>query len=126
MTPALSFLQISVPGTLGTAILTGLMKHVEYEITILAYYRDGTRSDPVSLRYTPCRWSITYIQMVLGQEQDRGDSGLLDLYILSGYHILRLKSSRLPESLRLWAGPLYLSPQGEQILGWLSPNSPAG
>uniref|UniRef100_A0A8C6H7C7 Collagen alpha-1(XX) chain n=1 Tax=Mus spicilegus TaxID=10103 RepID=A0A8C6H7C7_MUSSI len=45
--------EISVPGTLGTAILPGLMKHVEYEITILAYYRDGTRSDPVSLRYTP-------------------------------------------------------------------------
>lgn len=76
MAPVLSFLQISVPGTLGTAILPGLMKHVEYEITILAYYRDGTRSDPVSLRYTPCRWSITYIQTVLGQEQDRGDSGL--------------------------------------------------
>eukprot|EP00072_Mus_musculus_P073013 XP_017174776.1 PREDICTED: collagen alpha-1(XX) chain isoform X1 [Mus musculus] len=45
--------EISVPGTLGTATLPGLMKHVEYEITILAYYRDGTRSDPVSLRYTP-------------------------------------------------------------------------
>uniref|UniRef100_A0A8C5KWY3 Collagen alpha-1(XX) chain n=1 Tax=Jaculus jaculus TaxID=51337 RepID=A0A8C5KWY3_JACJA len=45
--------EISVPGTLSTAILPGLGRHVEYEITILAYYRDGTRSDPVSLRYTP-------------------------------------------------------------------------
>ncbi|XP_059118101.1 collagen alpha-1(XX) chain [Peromyscus eremicus] len=45
--------EISVPGTLDTAILPGLMSHVEYEITILAYYRDGTRSDPVSLRYSP-------------------------------------------------------------------------
>ncbi|CAO2577288.1 Collagen alpha-1(XX) chain [Lemmus lemmus] len=45
--------EISVPGTLDTAILPGLMRHVEYEITILAYYRDGTRSDPVSLRYIP-------------------------------------------------------------------------
>ncbi|XP_050999941.1 collagen alpha-1(XX) chain isoform X2 [Acomys russatus] len=45
--------EISVPGTLGTAILPGLMRHAEYEITILAYYRDGTRSDPVSLRYIP-------------------------------------------------------------------------
>nr|XP_021503550.1 collagen alpha-1(XX) chain [Meriones unguiculatus]XP_021503561.1 collagen alpha-1(XX) chain [Meriones unguiculatus] len=45
--------EISVPGTLGAAILPGLMRHVEYEITILAYYRDGTRSDPVSLRYIP-------------------------------------------------------------------------
>ncbi|KAL6031809.1 hypothetical protein STEG23_030785 [Scotinomys teguina] len=45
--------EISVPGTLDTAILPGLMSHVEYEITILAYYRDGTRSDPVSLRYIP-------------------------------------------------------------------------
>ncbi|KAK7795841.1 hypothetical protein U0070_004466 [Myodes glareolus] len=45
--------EISVPGTLDTATLPGLMSHVEYEITILAYYRDGTRSDPVSLRYIP-------------------------------------------------------------------------
>ncbi|EGW11071.1 Collagen alpha-1(XX) chain, partial [Cricetulus griseus] len=45
--------EISVPGTLDTAVLPGLMSHVEYEITILAYYRDGTRSDPVSLRYIP-------------------------------------------------------------------------
>ncbi|CAH6776643.1 Col20a1 [Phodopus roborovskii] len=45
--------EISVPGTLDTAVLPGLMSHVEYEITILAYYRDGTHSDPVSLRYIP-------------------------------------------------------------------------
>lgn len=48
--------QISVPGNLGRAILPGLGRHSEYEITILAYYRDGARSDPVSLRYTPGRW----------------------------------------------------------------------
>lgn len=36
------------------------MSHVEYEITILAYYRDGTRSDPVSLRYIPCRWPFLH------------------------------------------------------------------
>uniref|UniRef100_A0A8C6AKG1 Collagen alpha-1(XX) chain n=1 Tax=Monodon monoceros TaxID=40151 RepID=A0A8C6AKG1_MONMO len=45
--------KISVPGNLGTAVLPGLGRHSEYEITILAYYRDGARSDPVSLRYTP-------------------------------------------------------------------------
>ncbi|KAM5245931.1 collagen alpha-1(XX) chain [Ctenodactylus gundi] len=45
--------EISVPGTLGTAVLPGLGRHTEYEITILAYYRDGARSDPVSLHYTP-------------------------------------------------------------------------
>lgn len=45
--------QISVPGNLGTAILPGLGRRSEYEITILAYYRDGARSDPVSLHYTP-------------------------------------------------------------------------
>uniref|UniRef100_A0A8C2QW82 Collagen alpha-1(XX) chain n=1 Tax=Capra hircus TaxID=9925 RepID=A0A8C2QW82_CAPHI len=45
--------EISVPGNLGTAILPGLGRHSEYEITILAYYRDGARSDPVSLHYTP-------------------------------------------------------------------------
>ncbi|XP_054946637.1 LOW QUALITY PROTEIN: collagen alpha-1(XX) chain [Physeter macrocephalus] len=45
--------KISVPGNLGTAVLPGLGRHSEYEITMLAYYRDGARSDPVSLRYTP-------------------------------------------------------------------------
>ncbi|XP_030681169.1 collagen alpha-1(XX) chain isoform X2 [Nomascus leucogenys] len=45
--------EISVPGNLGTAILPGLGRHTEYDVTILAYYRDGARSDPVSLRYTP-------------------------------------------------------------------------
>uniref|UniRef100_A0A8C2UUS3 Collagen alpha-1(XX) chain n=1 Tax=Chinchilla lanigera TaxID=34839 RepID=A0A8C2UUS3_CHILA len=45
--------EISVPGTLRTAVLSGLGRHAEYEITILAYYRDGARSDPVSLHYTP-------------------------------------------------------------------------
>ncbi|XP_059751999.1 collagen alpha-1(XX) chain isoform X6 [Balaenoptera ricei] len=45
--------KISVPGNLGTAVLSGLGRHSEYEITILAYYRDGARSDPMSLRYTP-------------------------------------------------------------------------
>ncbi|XP_077908288.1 collagen alpha-1(XX) chain isoform X17 [Ictidomys tridecemlineatus] len=45
--------QISVPGTLSTAVLPDLGKHTEYEITILAYYRDGARSDPVSLHYSP-------------------------------------------------------------------------
>ncbi|XP_008072965.1 collagen alpha-1(XX) chain [Carlito syrichta] len=45
--------EISVPGSLGTAVLPGLGRHAEYEITILAYYRDGARSDPVSLRYSP-------------------------------------------------------------------------
>ncbi|XP_029774395.1 collagen alpha-1(XX) chain isoform X3 [Suricata suricatta] len=44
--------EISVPGTQGTAVLPGLHSHLEYEITILAYYRDGARSDPVSVRYT--------------------------------------------------------------------------
>ncbi|XP_044538934.1 collagen alpha-1(XX) chain, partial [Gracilinanus agilis] len=45
--------EISVPGNLGTATLPGLGKHAEYEISILAYYRDGARSDTASLRYTP-------------------------------------------------------------------------
>uniref|UniRef100_A0A671FMT5 Collagen type XX alpha 1 chain n=1 Tax=Rhinolophus ferrumequinum TaxID=59479 RepID=A0A671FMT5_RHIFE len=44
--------EISIPGNLGTAVLP-VGRHSEYEITILAYYRDGARSDPVSLRYTP-------------------------------------------------------------------------
>ncbi|VFV43666.1 Hypothetical predicted protein [Lynx pardinus] len=45
--------ETSVPGHRDVAVLPGLRSHLEYEITILAYYRDGARSDPVSLRYTP-------------------------------------------------------------------------
>ncbi|XP_053783376.1 collagen alpha-1(XX) chain [Desmodus rotundus] len=45
--------EISVPGNQGTAILPGLGRRSEHEITIMAYYRDGARSDPVSLRYAP-------------------------------------------------------------------------
>ncbi|XP_035158773.3 collagen alpha-1(XX) chain isoform X11 [Callithrix jacchus] len=45
--------EISVPGNLGSAVLPGLGRHVEYNVTILAYYRDGARSDPVSLHYAP-------------------------------------------------------------------------
>ncbi|KAL0595826.1 Collagen alpha-1 chain [Plecturocebus cupreus] len=45
--------EISVPGNLSSAVLPGLRRHMEYNITILAYYRDGARSDPVSLHYAP-------------------------------------------------------------------------
>uniref|UniRef100_A0A8D0Z3Z8 Collagen alpha-1(XX) chain n=1 Tax=Sus scrofa TaxID=9823 RepID=A0A8D0Z3Z8_PIG len=45
--------EVSVPGNLGAAVLRGLGRLSEYDITVLAYYRDGARSDPVSLRYTP-------------------------------------------------------------------------
>nr|XP_010341499.2 LOW QUALITY PROTEIN: collagen alpha-1(XX) chain [Saimiri boliviensis boliviensis] len=45
--------EVSVPGNLGSAVLPGLGRHAEYDVTILAYYRDGARSDPVSLRYAP-------------------------------------------------------------------------
>lgn len=47
--------QISIPGSLCTAILPGLGGHLEHEITILAYYRDGAHSDPVSFHYSPRR-----------------------------------------------------------------------
>ncbi|XP_047626608.1 collagen alpha-1(XX) chain isoform X3 [Phacochoerus africanus] len=45
--------QVAVPGNLGAAVLRGLGRLSEYDITVLAYYRDGARSDPASLRYTP-------------------------------------------------------------------------
>uniref|UniRef100_A0A6I8NKN3 Collagen alpha-1(XX) chain n=1 Tax=Ornithorhynchus anatinus TaxID=9258 RepID=A0A6I8NKN3_ORNAN len=45
--------EISVPGNLDAAVLPGLEKHMEYQISILAYYRDGARSDTVSLRFSP-------------------------------------------------------------------------
>lgn len=51
---------MSVPGHQAAAVLPGLGRHAEYEITILAYYRDGARSDPVSLRYAPRRWPLRH------------------------------------------------------------------
>ncbi|KAF6087673.1 collagen type XX alpha 1 chain [Phyllostomus discolor] len=45
--------EISVPGNLVEAVLPGLGRRSEHDITVLAYYRDGARSDPVSLRYAP-------------------------------------------------------------------------
>ncbi|XP_054580208.1 collagen alpha-1(XX) chain [Eptesicus fuscus] len=45
--------EISVPGSLRTAVLPGLGAHLEHEITILAYFRDGAHSDPVSFHYSP-------------------------------------------------------------------------
>ncbi|KAM5305922.1 collagen alpha-1(XX) chain isoform 5-T5 [Glossophaga mutica] len=45
--------EVSVPGNLGEAVLPGLGRRWEHEIAVLAYYRDGARSDPVSLRYAP-------------------------------------------------------------------------
>ncbi|EPQ19809.1 Collagen alpha-1(XX) chain [Myotis brandtii] len=45
--------EISVPGSLCTAVLPGLGGPLEHEITILASYRDGAHSDPVSFHYSP-------------------------------------------------------------------------
>ncbi|KAM9589757.1 LOW QUALITY PROTEIN: collagen alpha-1(XX) chain [Trichechus inunguis] len=45
--------EVSVPGNLCSTVLPGLGRTSEYDIPILAYYRDSARSDPVSLRYTP-------------------------------------------------------------------------
>ncbi|KAK1337084.1 hypothetical protein QTO34_001706 [Cnephaeus nilssonii] len=47
--------EVSVPGSLRTAVLPGLGAHLEHEITILAYFRDGAHSDPVSFHYSPRR-----------------------------------------------------------------------
>ncbi|XP_054433527.1 collagen alpha-1(XX) chain [Pteronotus mesoamericanus] len=45
--------EISVPGSLGAAVLPGLGRQAEHEITVLAYDRDGAHSDPASVRYAP-------------------------------------------------------------------------
>nr|KAF6329747.1 collagen type XX alpha 1 chain [Myotis myotis] len=45
--------EISVPGSLCTAVLPGLGGPLEHEITILASYKDGAHSDPVSFHYSP-------------------------------------------------------------------------
>lgn len=56
--------------------------------------------------------------MVLGLEQHRGAQGFLDPHD-QDFMFSDPLASRLLESLRLWTRPLALSPQGEQILGWL-------
>ncbi|XP_053169524.1 collagen alpha-1(XX) chain isoform X2 [Hemicordylus capensis] len=43
--------ELSVAGNLASAILTGLRKNTEYQISIWAYYKDGARSDTVSIRH---------------------------------------------------------------------------
>ncbi|XP_023560069.1 collagen alpha-1(XX) chain [Octodon degus] len=45
--------EVSRSLALSTAVLSGLGRHAEYEITVLAYFRDGARSKPVSLCYSP-------------------------------------------------------------------------
>lgn len=88
------------------------MSHVEYEITILAYYRDGTRSDPVSLRYIPSRWPFLHSDGLGTGAAQRGPR-LLDLHARD---LILPLASRLPEFLRPWAGPLDPSPQRVQAL----------
>ncbi|XP_062058407.1 collagen alpha-1(XX) chain isoform X2 [Lepus europaeus] len=45
--------ELSVPGNLAAAVLQGLGGQTEHQISMRAYHRNGARSDPVSLRYTP-------------------------------------------------------------------------
>ncbi|XP_066480827.1 collagen alpha-1(XX) chain [Tiliqua scincoides] len=43
--------ELSVAGNLAAAILPGLKKNTDYQIAIWAYYKDGARSDTVSVRH---------------------------------------------------------------------------
>uniref|UniRef100_A0A670I2V4 Collagen alpha-1(XX) chain n=1 Tax=Podarcis muralis TaxID=64176 RepID=A0A670I2V4_PODMU len=43
--------ELSVAGNLASSILPGLKKNTEYQISIWAYYRDGARSDTISVRH---------------------------------------------------------------------------
>ncbi|XP_062998955.1 collagen alpha-1(XX) chain [Elgaria multicarinata webbii] len=43
--------ELSVAGNLASSILSGLQKNTEYQISIWAYYKDGARSDIVSIRH---------------------------------------------------------------------------
>ncbi|XP_077191952.1 collagen alpha-1(XX) chain isoform X1 [Paroedura picta] len=43
--------ELSVAGNLAAAVLPGLKKNTEYQISIWAYYKDGARSDTVSVRH---------------------------------------------------------------------------
>uniref|UniRef100_A0A663MU80 Collagen alpha-1(XX) chain n=1 Tax=Athene cunicularia TaxID=194338 RepID=A0A663MU80_ATHCN len=43
--------ELSVAGNAATAVLTGLQKNTDYKISIWAYYKDGARSDMVSVQH---------------------------------------------------------------------------
>ncbi|XP_072852842.2 collagen alpha-1(XX) chain [Pogona vitticeps] len=43
--------ELSVAGNLASSLLSGLKKNNEYQISIWAYYKDGARSDTVSVRH---------------------------------------------------------------------------
>nr|XP_060627930.1 collagen alpha-1(XX) chain [Anolis sagrei ordinatus] len=43
--------ELSVAGNLASSLLSGLKKNTEYQISIWAYYKDGARSDVVSIRH---------------------------------------------------------------------------
>ncbi|KAF7248796.1 Collagen alpha-1(XX) chain [Varanus komodoensis] len=43
--------ELSVAGNLASSILSGLKKNTEYQISIWAYFKDGARSDTVSIRH---------------------------------------------------------------------------
>uniref|UniRef100_A0A8C0EXE8 Collagen alpha-1(XX) chain n=1 Tax=Bubo bubo TaxID=30461 RepID=A0A8C0EXE8_BUBBB len=43
--------ELSVTGNVATAVLTGLQKNTDYKISIWAYYKDGARSDTVSVQH---------------------------------------------------------------------------
>ncbi|XP_035200115.1 collagen alpha-1(XX) chain isoform X2 [Oxyura jamaicensis] len=43
--------ELSITGNVATAILPGLQKNTDYKISIWAYYKDGARSDTVSIQH---------------------------------------------------------------------------
>ncbi|XP_040431853.1 collagen alpha-1(XX) chain isoform X2 [Cygnus olor] len=43
--------ELSIAGNVATAILPGLRKNTDYKISIWAYYKDGARSDTVSVQH---------------------------------------------------------------------------
>lgn len=51
-------LQLSIAGNVATAVLPGLQKNTDYKISIWAYYKDGARSDTVSVQHRTSKWSV--------------------------------------------------------------------
>uniref|UniRef100_A0A8C3JYN8 Collagen alpha-1(XX) chain n=1 Tax=Calidris pygmaea TaxID=425635 RepID=A0A8C3JYN8_9CHAR len=43
--------ELSIAGNVATAVLPGLQKNIDYKISIWAYYKDGARSDTVSVQH---------------------------------------------------------------------------
>ncbi|KAI5279763.1 Collagen Alpha-1(Xx) Chain [Manis pentadactyla] len=79
--------EISTRRNLCMAVLPGLRRHTEYDITVLAYSRDGAHSDPVSLRYAPSHLRFCF-GLRIREVGSRSHVTLPDLPAATEYRVL--------------------------------------